>query len=44
MKLLRQEFDGYAQYGLSDIIKIILECQNISGILFRKYFEENPLV
>ena len=40
MKLLQHEFEGYEQYGLSDIIeKYHFGVPNIFGILFGKYFE-----
>ena len=40
MKLLWHEFEGYAQYGLSDIIKkCTFGVPKIFGILFGKYFE-----
>ena len=41
MKLLQHEFEGYVQYGLSDIIEkinIILECQ-----IFLAYYLESTL-
>ena len=40
MKLLQHEFEGYVQYGLSDIIeKYHFGVPNIFGILCGKYFE-----